>query len=141
MARGIKARCCLPLRHFEETGENSLIAVVMKFVVACKGKEDPKAWTEGEEDLSSCIHPHLEDKSKEWWHRTRQPTWDPPCSFGGQNMSQHFPIARASETKRPWAIRRNMPSSRPHSRQLWGSSSQLAYVQELWSTPDSPQPL
>lgn len=32
----------------------------MKGVVARKGEEDAKAWTQREEDLSCCINPHLE---------------------------------------------------------------------------------
>lgn len=41
---------------------NSLVAVVVKLVVARKGKEDPKSWAEREENLSRCVHPHLKNR-------------------------------------------------------------------------------
>lgn len=44
------------------TARNSLVAVVVKLVVACIGKEDPKSWAEREENLSRCIHPHLKNR-------------------------------------------------------------------------------
>lgn len=41
-----------------------LVAVVMKGIVAGKGQENTKAWTQREEDLCSCIKPNL--KKHEW---------------------------------------------------------------------------
>lgn len=44
---------------------NSLVAVVMKWVVAGKGKENPKARTQREEDLSGRVDPHLEHNTRD----------------------------------------------------------------------------
>lgn len=39
----------------------SLVAVVVKWIVARKGEEHTKAWTQREEDLSCCIYPNLRE--------------------------------------------------------------------------------
>ena len=44
----------------------------MEWVVAGEGQEHAKARTQGEEDLGSCIHPHL---GVEQIQRERSQTW------------------------------------------------------------------
>lgn len=49
------SKCQVCLKEF------SLVAVVVKWVVAGKGKEYTEPRTQREEDLSCCINPHLEE--------------------------------------------------------------------------------
>lgn len=55
--------------------EVSLVAVVVKGVVARKGQENPETWPQREEDLSCCINPYLEgegERKREGWIRKRE---------------------------------------------------------------------
>lgn len=42
-----------------------LVTVVVKGIVAGKGQEHSKTWTEREEDLSCCVNPNLTNKETE----------------------------------------------------------------------------
>lgn len=42
----------------------SLIAIIVVFVITAEGRETPQTDSIGEKYLGTCVHPHLEKKTK-----------------------------------------------------------------------------
>lgn len=53
--------CIFKLDFTYRIRQNSLVAVVVEFVVAGISQQDPKTWSQGEKNLSCCIHPNLKN--------------------------------------------------------------------------------